>query len=199
MHSKRDTSFEVGCPIRKSQDLGSVTSSPGLIAGSYVLHRLSTPRHSPCALCGLITPTRPRDLRQISRIFGQSTPSWEARFFHLTRPQAVAAAPHSEHYLFRLLRSYFKSCSPPAHERPVVPAGWFFNHPPGHRKRAGGFKPVHIRLSMMLALDGINPLRAWISVQRLPVSAFVDCTDARGSVGMRVWVSSAVKSGGGIF
>lgn len=27
-----------------------VTSSPGLFAGSYVLHRLLTPRHPPCAL-----------------------------------------------------------------------------------------------------------------------------------------------------
>ena len=39
-----------GFPIRKSQDHRSVTSSPGLIAGSHVLHRLSTPRHPPCAL-----------------------------------------------------------------------------------------------------------------------------------------------------
>ena len=39
-----------GFPIRKSQDHRSVTSSLGLIAGSHVLHRLSTPRHPPCAL-----------------------------------------------------------------------------------------------------------------------------------------------------
>ena len=39
-----------GFPIRKSQDHRSFTSSPGLIAGSHVLHRLSTPRHPPCAL-----------------------------------------------------------------------------------------------------------------------------------------------------
>ena len=46
-----------GCPIRKSQDQGSVTSSPGLIAGSYVLHRLSTPRHPSSALNDLVMPT----------------------------------------------------------------------------------------------------------------------------------------------
>lgn len=46
-----------GCPIRKSQDQGSVTSSPGLIAGSYVLHRLSTPRHPSSALDDLVMPT----------------------------------------------------------------------------------------------------------------------------------------------
>ena len=42
--------MRVGCPIRKSQDHSSVTSSPGLIAGSSVLHRLSTPRHPSRAL-----------------------------------------------------------------------------------------------------------------------------------------------------
>ena len=42
--------LRVGCPIRKSRDRSLVTSSPGLIAGSYVLHRLLTPRHPPCAL-----------------------------------------------------------------------------------------------------------------------------------------------------
>ena len=29
--------------------------SPKLIAGSYVLHRLLLPRHSPCALCSIST------------------------------------------------------------------------------------------------------------------------------------------------
>lgn len=51
----------MGCPIRRSQDHCSVTNSPGLIAGSSVLHRLSMPRHPPCALWP-IAPTRRRDL-----------------------------------------------------------------------------------------------------------------------------------------
>jgi hypothetical protein len=46
--------------IRKSQDHSSVASSSGLIAGSNVLRRLSTPRHPPFALIDLIMPTRPR-------------------------------------------------------------------------------------------------------------------------------------------
>lgn len=50
----------MGCPIQKSQDLSSVTSSSGLIAGSHVFHRLLTPSHPSCALGGLVTPTRPR-------------------------------------------------------------------------------------------------------------------------------------------
>ena len=44
-----------GFPIRKSSDQRSVDSSPRLIAASYVLHRLSMPRHPPCALRHLLT------------------------------------------------------------------------------------------------------------------------------------------------
>ncbi len=43
----------LGFPIRTSPDLSSVANSPGLIAGSYVLHRLLVPRHPPCALSSL--------------------------------------------------------------------------------------------------------------------------------------------------
>ena len=39
-------------------DHSSVTSSPRLIAGSYVLHRLLVPRHPPCALNNLTTKTQ---------------------------------------------------------------------------------------------------------------------------------------------
>ena len=39
-----------GCPIRKSSDIMLVCSSPKLIAAYHVLHRLSEPRHPPCAL-----------------------------------------------------------------------------------------------------------------------------------------------------
>src|SRR3982750_1944328 len=40
----------VGCPIRRSGDVILVCSSPRLIAAYHVLHRLSDPRHPPCAL-----------------------------------------------------------------------------------------------------------------------------------------------------
>ena len=53
MHSGAGDPCGPGCPIRKSQDHRSVTNSSGLIAGSNVLHRLSTPRHPPCALLRL--------------------------------------------------------------------------------------------------------------------------------------------------
>ena len=40
----------VGLPIRKSRDIMLVCSFPWLIAAYHVLHRLSDPRHPPCAL-----------------------------------------------------------------------------------------------------------------------------------------------------
>src|SRR5215210_7240844 len=45
--------FFRGFPIRRSPDRSSFTSSPGLIAGYNVLHRLLVPRHPPIALSSL--------------------------------------------------------------------------------------------------------------------------------------------------
>src|SRR6185295_17831025 len=53
-------------PIRTPPDQRSVANSPGLIAGSYVLHRLLMPRHPPHALHSLShtppTPPQPTQL-----------------------------------------------------------------------------------------------------------------------------------------
>ena len=68
MHSDTDDPYGPGFPIRKSQDQSSVTSSPGHIAGSNVLHRLSTPRHPPCALNNLTAPTSTRSRRNEAKI-----------------------------------------------------------------------------------------------------------------------------------
>lgn len=43
-----------GFPIRRSMDHSSFTSSPWLIAGYNVLHRLLVPRHPPIALSSLL-------------------------------------------------------------------------------------------------------------------------------------------------
>jgi hypothetical protein len=43
-----------GFPIRRSPDQSLFTSSPGLIAGYNVLHRLLVPRHPPIALSSLL-------------------------------------------------------------------------------------------------------------------------------------------------
>ena len=55
----------LGFPIRRFLDHSSVTSSLRLIASSYVLHRLSTPRHPPYALNDLVMPTRLRLQRSL--------------------------------------------------------------------------------------------------------------------------------------
>src|SRR3954447_14867249 len=44
----------VGFPIRRSRGQRLVSTSPGLIGAAHVLHRLSAPRHPPCALVLLI-------------------------------------------------------------------------------------------------------------------------------------------------
>lgn len=54
------TSLVPGFPIRTSSDPRSVGSSPRHIAASHVLHRLSMPRHPPCALKHLQTQ-KPRN------------------------------------------------------------------------------------------------------------------------------------------
>src|SRR5215203_324244 len=43
-------------PHSDTPDHSSFANSPGLIAGYYVLHRLSMPRHPPCALHSLPPP-----------------------------------------------------------------------------------------------------------------------------------------------
>ena len=50
--------FFRGFPIRRSPDRSSFTSSPGLIAGYNVLHRLLMPRHPPYALHSLSPHTQ---------------------------------------------------------------------------------------------------------------------------------------------
>ena len=54
------TSLAPGFPIRTSSDPRSVDNSPRHIAASHVLHRLSMPRHPPCALKHLQTQ-KPRN------------------------------------------------------------------------------------------------------------------------------------------
>ena len=60
MHSGMDTPEGVGFPIQRSTDRSLFASSPWLIAGYNVFHRLSMPRHPPYALSSFITPTSNR-------------------------------------------------------------------------------------------------------------------------------------------
>lgn len=72
------TQLRLGSPIRTPPDQRSVANSPGLIAGSHVLHRLSMPRHPPCALSSLPTQT-PHTTQQHLRPTEVETNSAEAR------------------------------------------------------------------------------------------------------------------------
>ena len=63
-----------GFPIRKSPDRSLVADSPGLIAGSYVLHRLLVPRHPPCALNNLATTDDARVHYAVLKIRAVPTP-----------------------------------------------------------------------------------------------------------------------------
>src|ERR671930_642096 len=69
-----DTALPVpGFPIRTSPDQSLVGSFPGLIAASYVLHRLLAPRHPPCALSNLATGKDARARYVVLKVPG---PTW---------------------------------------------------------------------------------------------------------------------------
>ena len=148
--------MRVGCPIRRSQDHCSVTNSPGLIAGSSVLHRLSMPRHPPCALWP-IAPTRRRDL---SRPAGRpelvtthelpgthlglphSTPSRVLPADRLDEPRRIPSALIFNAYFFVLT-------SPSAVDSAGNPAS-------SPTRRIVSF--VSIRMSKSSDSTGINPI-----------------------------------------
>ena len=84
------TSLVLGFPIRKSSDQRSVDSSPRLIAASYVLHRLSMPRHPPCALKNLLTQ-KPKN--KITHFNGHTT-TRAAHPSRCSQPLSNTQTPH---------------------------------------------------------------------------------------------------------
>jgi hypothetical protein len=114
-----------GFPIRKSPDLSLVADSPGLIAGSYVLHRLLVPRHPPCALTNLATTdVMLASTVQFSR-YGRSRP-------RLTLP-GVATGPVRGKAARRPFPQDPTACSARVSPTDSVPSQL-----PGARRRAGG-------------------------------------------------------------
>lgn len=76
-----------GFPIRTSSDPRSVGSSPRHIAASYVLHRLSMPRHPPCALKHLQnTQTKKQKLQKQTR--------HKALLARCSQPLSTKQTPH---------------------------------------------------------------------------------------------------------
>ena len=64
-----------GCPIRKSPDRSLCSGSPKLFAATYVLRRLLTPRHPPCALRSLTN----------SRLLFPKAPAVSTKHHHCAR------------------------------------------------------------------------------------------------------------------
>jgi hypothetical protein len=83
------TQLQPGFPIRSPPDHSSVANSPGLIAGSYDLHRLSVPRHPPCALSSLSPPRTKQHNKQQKMLASTMQISNNTR----TNP-VTAAYPH---------------------------------------------------------------------------------------------------------
>ena len=90
--------FFRGFPIRRSPDRSSFTSSPGLIAGYNVLHRLLVPRHPPIALSSLLYYKDARVHCEVLNTRATHTPP-------TSRPAAVVRTESHTHQSERTLRT----------------------------------------------------------------------------------------------
>src|SRR6266550_8360571 len=90
MYSGRATRAlpHVGFPIRTSRHHRLVSISTGLIAAAHVLHRLSAPRHPPCALVLLIEKNTCVAAMEFSRC------AWTADFNGLSKLNSVTVGLH---------------------------------------------------------------------------------------------------------
>ena len=88
-----DSGFFRGFPIRRSPDRSSFTSSPGLIAGYNVLHRLLVPRHPPIALSSLLFHYKDARVHcaVLKKRAGPAIPTL-VEWFSVVRGRAVAEA-----------------------------------------------------------------------------------------------------------
>ena len=82
-----------GYPIRTSSDPCSVDSSPRHIAASHVLHRLSMPRHPPCALTHLQTQKPTIKKSKIAQN-KHTTPPGAAHLLRCSQPLSNYQTPH---------------------------------------------------------------------------------------------------------
>src|SRR6187200_912830 len=121
MYSGRATCAlpHVGFPIRTSRHHRLVSISTGLIAAAHVLHRLSAPRHPPCALVLLIEKNTCVATMEFSRCARAGTPA-EDRSSGLSklnsaidRGQRISRRPgfRTEKELHQRARSLRSNCS----------------------------------------------------------------------------------------
>ena len=127
-----------GFPIRKSPDQSSSTSSPGLIAGHNVLHRLLVPRHPPIALSSLSNTHVNRNYKDARVHYEVLNTRTEPR---TTRDEPARHTTDNEETTTRPLPHNPTACPQPAfHENKPEPAppartGAQAPHPPGNPSR----------------------------------------------------------------
>ena len=101
--------FFRGFPIRRSTDQSSFTSSPWLIAGYNVLHRLLMPRHPPIALSSLLFLQRcSRPLCSSQETGGPSSSAGARPVSQLVREKAllIATDPSGPNSVLRSFTPY---------------------------------------------------------------------------------------------
>ena len=130
-----------GSPIRKSPDQSSSTSSPGLIAGHNVLHRLLVPRHPPIALSSLSNTHVNRnykDARVHYEVLNTRTEPHAARdepARHTTADEEATARPLPHNPTACPQPALHKKTSPDPHHR----------HEPAHGPRTHQETPADTR------------------------------------------------------
>jgi hypothetical protein len=120
--------FFRGFPIRRSPDRSSFTSSPGLIAGYNVLHRLLVPRHPPIALSSLLYYKDARVHCEVLKIrAGHQTSNPKALKPGPQRRPPQPPPPTGSRSHDRIFRTQQRVKTPPTPSRistPTPPARW---------------------------------------------------------------------------
>ena len=112
--------FLRGFPIRRSPDRSSFTSSPGLIAGYNVLHRLLVPRHPPTALSSLSFYYKDARVHcEVLNTRATTTPTSKRRpaVVRTEDPPTHVSEPSGPNSVLRPTRRPPRSSTPPPHTK----------------------------------------------------------------------------------
>jgi hypothetical protein len=166
-----------GFPIRTSSDPRSVDSSPRHIAASHVLHRLSMPRHPPCALTHLQHNKNQSYIQKLHKQTPHPLPGQRIHSMLATTIQLPNTTPHhqagQQHHRC-CLRTQQCAGSFALHQR----EGNVVAHPArAHYRRSGSSRPtpseVKVFFVVLLRKEVIQP---HLPV-RLPCYDFVPIAD----------------------
>ncbi len=192
MHSSAGIPCGMGFPIGRFSHQSLVAGSARLIAGSYVLHRLSTPRHPPSALTawscrpdpdGKTGPNPALPLAGFCMVPASTFPHrqtctpWGGLFL----PESIS--PDDETWAANLLR---RSNS----NQLRFDLGLLVITAPVFRKTAGGRQPSDSCLSIMTCQRAMPPRRETCDA----ISRF-DCPNLDHRSAIRVWQARRPVSG----